>query len=249
MNRISLNNKWQFALDNSSFELIDDKMSEILPGKYYKAQVPGTIHTDLLNNNLIVDPFYSDNEKELGWIAECNWIYRKEFILNNDSGAKYNLVFDGVDTISEIYFNDILIGETNNMFLRYKFDVTDQLKEGINKVKILLRSPNNYSKSEESKYVKLPVALNSNRVYLRKAQYSFGWDWGPIFTTSGIWKDVYLEEKSDSEIESFTFNTLSIKDNSAEVEIKTVITNNRNSKLNLIIKLQHENSVRGKANK
>jgi beta-mannosidase len=243
MNRISLNNKWQFALDNSSFELIDDKMSEILPGKYYKAQVPGTIHTDLLNNNLIVDPFYSDNEKELGWIAECNWIYRKEFILNNDSGAKYNLVFDGVDTISEIYFNDILIGETNNMFLRYKFDVTDQLKEGINKVKILLRSPNYYSKSEESKYDKLPVALNSNRVYLRKAQYSFGWDWGPIFTTSGIWKDVYLEEKSDSEIESFTFNTLSIKDNSAEVEIKTVITNNGNSKLNLIIKLQHENSV------
>ncbi len=134
--------------------------------------------------------------------------------------------------------NDNLVGETNNMFIQYKFDVTDHLLKGSNKLKIVFSSPNKYSESEELKYIKLPVALKSSRVYIRKAQYSFGWDWGPIFTTSGIWKDVYLEKKKESEIEKFTFKTISINNNSAEIEIKTIIKNEENEKLNLRIKLQ-----------
>ena len=241
-NIISLHSDWQFALHSSSIKFINGKGTNIVPEKYYEANVPGTIHTDLLSNNLIEEPFYSDNEKKLGWIADCDWIYQKEFNFNNNDGGKYNLVFDGLDTISKIYVNDILVCETNNMFIQYKIDVTDHLLKGSNKLKILFSSPNKFSESEELKYVKLPVALKSSRVYIRKAQYSFGWDWGPIFTTSGIWKDVYLEKKEESEIEKFTFNTVSIINDVAEVEIKTIIKNERGNKNKLLIKLQFEDS-------
>ena len=239
-NRMSLNSDWQFTLDNRSSNTIADQGIDLIKDKFYNAKVPGTIHTDLLNNNLIDDPFYSDNEKKLEWIAECDWIYQKEFILNSDASESYYLVFDGLDTISEIYLNEKLIGETHNMFLQYKIDVTNQLKNGKNKLKLLFKSPNKFSKKEEAKYVKLPVALNSNRVYIRKAQYSFGWDWGPIFTTSGIWKDVYLEKKIESEIENFTFKTISIDNNIAKLEIKTQIKIEESKNLNLIVKLQLE---------
>ena len=34
---------------------------EVGGSKWYPATVPGCVHTDLLNNRLIADPFYGDN--------------------------------------------------------------------------------------------------------------------------------------------------------------------------------------------
>ena len=241
--RVSLNSDWYFALENSALDSLSYEEMNIVPDKFYSATVPGTIHTDLLNNNLIEDPFYSDNEKRLQWIANYDWVYQKEFIFNNKDGEKYNLVFDGLDTIADIYLNDTLIGQTKNMFVQYKIAVPNKLKNGKNKLKVLFRSPNKFSEDEEFKYTKLPVALKSSRVYIRKAQYSFGWDWGPVFTTSGIWKDVYLEKINKAEIENVGFNTLSIDGNEAEVEIKTKINKGREANLKLQIKFEHEDQI------
>src|SRR5438552_2969212 len=47
--------------------------------KWYPASVPGCVHTDLLNNKLIDDPFYRDNEKKLQWIGKTDWEYRTTF--------------------------------------------------------------------------------------------------------------------------------------------------------------------------
>ena len=80
-----------------------------------------------------------------------------------------------------------------------------------------------YSRDEEERLGKLKVALTSNRVYIRKAQYSFGWDWGPILTTSGIWKDVRLEEVPEIEITNVIFNTISMNEVEANVEVKPII--------------------------
>ena len=37
---------------------------------WYAAIVPGSVHTDLLNNKLIDDPFFRDNEQRLQWIGK-----------------------------------------------------------------------------------------------------------------------------------------------------------------------------------
>lgn len=52
------------------------------------------------------------------------------FLVNSSSKAfnKKYIIFDGVDTFSEIYLNKKLIGSTNNMFVKYTFSVEDFLK-------------------------------------------------------------------------------------------------------------------------
>src|ERR1043165_9400724 len=46
---------------------------------WYKATVPGCVHTDLLANKLIDDPFYRDNEKKQQWIDKKDWEYQTTF--------------------------------------------------------------------------------------------------------------------------------------------------------------------------
>jgi beta-mannosidase len=221
----SLNDKWKFKLsDDSDTALIPaDKIKQIK--KWNHASVPGTIHTDLLNNKIIDEPFYSDNELHLGWIAECNWTYETEFNLpkNYEPTIPLRLVFEGIDTVAEIFLNDAKLADVDNMFRSYSFDVTDKLNPKKNVLSLKFQSPLKAGRELEKKYGQLPVALNSERVYLRKAQYSFGWDWGPNFPTSGIWKNVYLEQIPTAEIVQLTFNTIEVESNRAEVEITAFI--------------------------
>src|SRR5580692_538183 len=47
--------------------------------QWHPAQVPGVVHTDLLQNNLIPDPFDRDNEFRLQWIGLTDWEYQTTF--------------------------------------------------------------------------------------------------------------------------------------------------------------------------
>jgi beta-mannosidase len=229
-----LNGEWKFKLGNIHSDLTP---KEIRNKKWMNAEVPGAVHTDLLKNKLIDNPFYSNNETKLGWIAESDWIYKTVFDLPFEPGnpLPVKLVFDGLDTISKIFLNGICLGGSKNMFLKYEFDVSNYLKPRKNELEIFFESPVNYSIEEENKYGKLPVALESHRVYIRKAQYSFGWDWGPSFPTMGIWRNVYLEKENPALITDIRFNTQEILDDVALVEI--LFNTKKNSKETITAKV------------
>jgi beta-mannosidase len=218
MKKIVLNNNWKFKIANSSngFEKYNSWMD---------CAVPGTVHTDLLNLGLIEDPYYEDNELRLRWVSEQNWVYKTSFDLpeNFDSHTPINLVFEGVDTIAEVWLNEKLIGNFQNMFRTYEFEISKLLKTQKNLLEIRFYSSISYAKEQEKKYGKLPVELNTERVYIRKAQYSFGWDWGPSFPTMGLWKPVYLVQRSKTYIQSVSFNTIELLDDTAEVEVDVSI--------------------------
>jgi len=218
MKKIELNNNWKFKIVNSSngFEKYNSWMD---------CDVPGTVHTDLLNIGLIEDPYYEDNELRLRWISKQGWIYKTSFHLpeNFDSNSPIILIFEGVDTIAEVWLNEKLIGNFQNMFRTYEFEISKLLKTKNNLLEVKFYSPTKYAEEQEKKYGKLPVALNSERVYLRKAQYSFGWDWGPGFPTMGLWKPVYLGQRSKAYIQNVSFNTIALKDYAAEVEVDVSI--------------------------
>ncbi len=220
--------KKYFLHDNWKFKLLRKEDASKVPNKILKfskwlnAEVPGTVQTDLLNAKLIPDPFYSDNELKLQWIGELDWLYQTMFNLpeNFSLSKKTFLVLESLDTIAEVILNENEVGKTKNQFLEYKFEVSRLLKEGNNKLEIIFTSAEKYAKAEENKYGKLPVALRSERVYIRKAQYAFGWDWGPAFLTMGISRPVFLLQTNEIHIESFSFETLSISENSANFKIK-----------------------------
>ena len=242
-NRKELNKNWKFKLAELSLSTEFIPNQKIKPGEWFAATIPGTIHTDLLNNNLIEDPFFSDNELKLNWISVCDWIYQTKFDFNHLTSNNIGLVFEGLDTICEIYLNDVKLGGTDNMFLTYRYNIKNVVKASSNILCIIFKSPVKYASDHEEKYGKLPVALNSSKVYIRKAQYSFGWDWGPSFPTSGIWRSVYLEEYADSSIENVTFQTTNLKEDYAEVDVITEITGNQLNNFSLYISLSDEKNI------
>ena len=75
--------------------------------KWLKAQVPGCVHTDLYVNNIIPDPFYGTNEKDLQWISDESWEYKTILDLDNEFISKevQLLKFYGLDTYAKVYVN------------------------------------------------------------------------------------------------------------------------------------------------
>ena len=92
--------------------------------KWYTAEVPGCVHTDLLNNHLIDDPFLGINEQKLQWIGEKNWTYQTVFDVENELLSKQNLslIFKGLDTYADVFLNDSLILKAENMFREWKVE-------------------------------------------------------------------------------------------------------------------------------
>lgn len=164
------------------------------------ATVPGTVHLDLMDNRIIPDPFKDENEKKVQWIENEDWDYQTNFKIspNELKNQNINLVFNGLDTYSEVYLNGKLLKKTDNMFRKWEVPVKSYLKAGNNLLQVNFRSAVNVGKELAKK---IPFAMpESPRSFVRKAQYQFGWDWGPRLVTAGIWKNVYLEFWNEAQI-------------------------------------------------
>ncbi|MFN2516451.1 MAG: glycoside hydrolase family 2 protein, partial [Pyrinomonadaceae bacterium] len=166
---------------------------------WHTATVPGCVHTDLLNNKLINDPFYRDNEKTLQWIGKTDWEYQTTFkvgpaLLGRD---RVELIFEGLDTYAEVLLNDVSLLAADNMFRTWRVDCKRLLKAGVNTLRIRFRSPINEVLPIMAKMsYQLPASNDQGEKtspHTRKAPYQFGWDWGPRFVTSGIWRPIYIE--------------------------------------------------------
>ena len=107
------------------------------------ARVPGTVHNDLLANQIIEDPFYCTNEKDQQWIDKKDWVYQTSFELNKNqlSAQHLELFFEGLDTYAEIFLNEQSILNANHFFRSWRVPVKDFLKSVNNELRIVFRSP------------------------------------------------------------------------------------------------------------
>lgn len=177
-----------------------------------KAKIPGTIHTDLFENRLIPNPFLDTNEKDLQWIENENWEYETKFNLSKSELKNQNidLIFEGLDTYATIYLNGKLLLEVDNIFRTWNKSVKNELQIGENHLKIIFKSASNLGKVEAKK---LPYILpGDEKVFTRKAQYHYGWDWGPRFVTCGIYKPIKLHFWNDIQIENVRYEQDSLTD-------------------------------------
>jgi beta-mannosidase len=170
--------------------------------EWHPAQVPGCVHLDLLRNKLIPDPFYRDNEAKLQWIENADWEYRAT-VQASDELLKHRhieLVFEGLDTYSEVSLNGTPVLTADNMFREWRVDVKPYLKAGANQLAIFFPSPIKAAAKVAATDKWREKTHTEEKTYIRKAAYEFGWDWGPRFVTSGIWRPVKLEAWDDSRI-------------------------------------------------
>ena len=185
----------QRSLSSENWQFKNSKDSNWFPAK-----VPGTVHLDLMDNKIISDPFKDENEKKVQWVENEDWDYQTSFTISPHELKNENidLVFNGLDTFSEIYLNGQLLKKTDNMFRKWNIPAKQYLKPGHNTLQIKFTSAVNTGKELAKK---IPFTMpESPRSFVRKAQYQFGWDWGPRLVTAGIWKDVQLEFWNNAKI-------------------------------------------------
>ncbi len=203
--------------------------------KWLPASIPGTVHTDLYSNKIIPDPFFGSNEKQLQWIENEDWEYQTAFSVSREEFKNENciLLFEGLDTYAEVFLNNTKILNADNMFRTWKLDVKNQLQLGQNTLRVVLFSSVKKGKEEAAKlnYV-LP---GDEKVFTRKAQYHYGWDWGPRFVTAGIWKNVELQFWSSATLSHVKYNQKLLTDDLAQLEFSSTIQSTANGKFQLKI--------------
>lgn len=161
------------------------------------AQVPGCIHTDLLAADIIPDPFFRDNEKALQWIGEIGWTYTREFNMSACTLTcdRVLLRCEGLDTLATLSVNGHEVGRADNMYRTWEFDVKHALKAGRNRIKVTFDSvlPEIARRQQERQLPQLAGLTDIHgRGWIRKEPCNFGWDWGPVLVTCGIWKTLSL---------------------------------------------------------
>jgi beta-mannosidase len=148
------------------------------------SEVPGSIHTDLLHNGQIPDPFVDLNELAVRWVAERNWWYRRtisadELRLRDGHPAgqgRVDLVFEGLDTFATVYLNNDKVLVTDNMFTGHRVNVTNLLSNGVDTIelKILFESASVRGRElvkEHPQHNFLVRQTEAGRLPIRKAQF------------------------------------------------------------------------------
>ncbi len=185
MQKLPLNGTWRLVQPEKGIDI--------------PAQVPGCVHTDLLAAGEIADPFYRGNELSVFWVAESSWTYRRTFhvpstLLFRDA---VRLRCAGLDTLAAIRLNGREVGRTDNMFRTWEFDVKGLLEPGQNEIEVGFESAVQYGQARTAERMLKSWGVDEGYKlvggnYLRKAQSSFGWDWGPRLATCGIWREIEL---------------------------------------------------------
>jgi beta-mannosidase len=196
--------KWQFRKKGDS--------------TWLSASVPGNVHTDLMKHGLITDPFMQANESKVQWVGEADWEYKCSFELRKEEALKNHieLSFENLDTYAKISINGKQIEETNNQFRTWTYDVKQWLHVGQNTLHIELLSVLKKGNEQAKKY-SYPLP-GGDAIWTRKAQYQYGWDWGPRLLTCGIDK-VSLCFWQEAKIQNLQTNYVIHSDTSATVNM------------------------------
>jgi len=224
---MELNNLWriqhfdvgQVRPQELAFPGLDDRF-------WITAKVPGDVHSTLIERNIIENPYFGHNDVKSRWIEQKEWWYRTTFdyVLEQGSEEKHELIFEGLDTFATVYVNGLEIGKTDNMLMAHTFDVTRVLRNGWNSIAVKFDPLSLYHKDKEqfqwSSYTK-------ERPWLRKAAMNFGWDWGPRMVTVGIWGKVRIERHQWAKLDSVYARTVSADAKEAAVRVEVEVTSYR----------------------
>ncbi|KAK6181475.1 hypothetical protein SNE40_009318 [Patella caerulea] len=211
-----LNGEWSITNSNRSLR--------------FSGTVPGGVYTALYDNKIIQDPYYRDNDGKYRWIGLDDWTYSRSFQLSADSIQKNNiiLVAEGLDTFSTISINGKQIGTSENMYVRYTYDIKNVVKPDNNTISVDFSSAVKEAErlANESSYFIPPACTFATQHgechvnFIRKAQCSFSWDWAPSFPVQGIWQNIYIQSFDSTVIREFSALSKKASDNTWSVDVE-----------------------------
>jgi beta-mannosidase len=187
-------------------------------GEWHPASVPGCVLTDLRKNGLVGDPFLRTNEKTLQWIGERDWEYRTSFALQaaDLESERLELVFQGLDTLADVFLNSRPVLEADNFYRQWVVDVHPYAMAGENELRVVFHATRPYIEKRKKQALWKPP---EDFAFIRKPPYHYGWDWGPVFLTAGIWRPAFLRLGNGPSIENIQVVTDGLDDRSARLRL------------------------------
>ncbi len=161
-----------------------------VPHETVPATVPGNCELDLARTGLLPPPEIGLNALAWRRYEGHQWLYSRTFPAPDiPAGGHAFLVFEGIDTLADIFLNGEKIGEAANMLVPHRFDVTSRLHPGENTVQVLLRSAFLEAKAYDAAMHSFQDGT-ADRAFIRKAAHMGGWDIFPRLFVSGLWRSV-----------------------------------------------------------
>ena len=177
-------------------------------GSWIPIEAPGDIYLALIAAGRLDHPYAARNEAAAAWVRDREWWWHAPLALTEDAAE---LVFEGLDTFADVYLDGQLLGSADNMFREWRFDLSG-VAAGRHDLAVCFHPTALMTGSDP-----LPFwgsfadrISRSRRTVQRKAQFGWGWDWGPDLPTIGIWQPVRIERRSGATVRSLNFSTLSI---------------------------------------
>ncbi|MEW5816740.1 MAG: glycoside hydrolase family 2 protein, partial [Spirochaetota bacterium] len=95
-----------------------------------------------------------------------------------------------------------------------------------------------WTKQDNHKYPHISSLKDTGfpRMWVRKAQFTFGWDWAPALLTCGIWRSVELRSYRDIAIRS-VYLSYQLENDQARVKVQADLESFASRKLNLHIRV------------
>lgn len=212
INKVSLNGSWKLyygLCDRNAPENPDELLKSNWP--QVSATVPGNVELDLLKNGVIKNPEIGDNIYDLRKYEAYRWWYVRDFDTPpSGENDRVEIILNGLDCYSSIWINDKMIGETDNMLIPHRFDITGLLKKEKNTIYIRIDP----TVAESQKFIKGSIGnlqnFRAEYQHMRKAPHMFGWDIMPRLISAGLWRDVCLDIKKSTRLENVYWMTNSI---------------------------------------
>ena len=202
---------------------------------WYKATVPGTVLTTLVNNKVYPEPTYGENERPEIIPESLNqtsyWYRTVVDVPVSYAGKHIWLNFDGINYSAEVWINGSQVGTMRGAFVRGRFDISTIVKPGGKAVLAVLVTPEPHPGIAHEHTIKNGVGQNGGISGLDGPTFlsTLGWDWLDAVRDrdTGIWQKVFLSTTGAVEIQDplVTTDLPLPKTDSADVTVQTTLKN------------------------
>ena len=250
MKAISLNGTWSVRSD--SFDCTGEtglRRVTKAGNDWLEARVPGEIHLDLMNAGMLPDPSVGANMPECRDPETKSWWFCTDFVVDGEflRHERQALVFEGLDLYAQIFINGKLAGESADAFVPVRIEAMDYLQKGKNDLVVRLTAGSELAaddtppgqgqierRSEAASGGSIPNPLRESDLYshrnwpgkkwLRKPQFSYGWDWVDALPNIGIWRGVSLQGRSHAILHDIRLDTV-LNNHDVSLELEAAIEN------------------------
>lgn len=209
--------------------------------------VPGSVLNTLVENKLIDDPYFRSNEYEAKKISFEDFDYDRDFELSEEDLKRSNfLCFDGLDTIADVYINNVHVAKSLDMNIHQKVLLDNKILKRKNHIKVSFVSPYRYIKeykNQEGFKTFSYVVTEPECCCIRKAHSMYGWDWGPNLGDMGIFRDIYILSTTIGHFDNYRLEQTFLEDGSVKLNIKTTYKKLSEGKITALIYLDSNEIV------